>query len=223
MTQNPYHAASTMTDVILFRAMQAVLVLASIWFLYLIFVANTPWLDTTPISTDSHVNSSLLRGRVATKADPKDISAAQDKISQLRKEFYGRYGGEKAATEMLERGLRTFENQEDNFEGGGSVRSTANRFLSAIVRHEASSASGAAAAAAASSQHPEFVMAFAGYSVTVGRGNHLEQSYPFVLERILGATIAAVGDQAEGSQLCHRGHSFLPVWLVPVQLFRRGC
>mmetsp|Transcript_3249 Transcript_3249/g.8284 ORF Transcript_3249/g.8284 Transcript_3249/m.8284 type:complete len:668 (+) Transcript_3249:218-2221(+) len=189
MTQNPYHAASTMTDVILFRAMQAVLVLASIWFLYLIVVANTPWLDTTPISTDSHVSSSRLRGRVATKADPKDISAARDKISQLRKEFYGRYGGEKAATEMLERGLRTFENQEDNFEGGGSVRSTANRFLSAIVRHEASSASGAAAAAAASSQQPEFVMAFAGYSVTVGRGNHLEQSYPFVLEKILAPVL----------------------------------
>ncbi|KAI2499555.1 hypothetical protein MHU86_14916 [Fragilaria crotonensis] len=30
----------------------------------------------------------------------------------------------------------------------------------------------------------KFVMAFAGYSVTVGRGNHFSQSFPFVLERL---------------------------------------
>jgi len=47
------------------------------------------------------------------------------------------------------------------------------------VRHEASTS------ILSTSQQPEFVMAFAGYSVTVGRGNHLEQSYPFILEKIL--------------------------------------
>ena len=31
----------------------------------------------------------------------------------------------------------------------------------------------------------KFVMAFAGYSVTVGRGNYFSQSFPFVLERLL--------------------------------------
>lgn len=30
-----------------------------------------------------------------------------------------------------------------------------------------------------------FVFSFAGYSVTVGRGNHYSQPYPFVLGRIL--------------------------------------
>jgi hypothetical protein len=39
--------------------------------------------------------------------------------------------------------------------------------------------------AAASSQQKTFVMAFAGYSVTVGRGNYFRQSFPFVLERLL--------------------------------------
>ena len=46
----------------------------------------------------------------------------------------------------------------------GSLDKTASRFLSA---------------------ENKFVMAFAGYSVTVGRGNYFSQSFPFVLERLL--------------------------------------
>jgi hypothetical protein len=33
-------------------------------------------------------------------------------------------------------------------------------------------------------------MAFAGYSVTVGRGNHLEEAYPHVLGRILSPLLS---------------------------------
>jgi hypothetical protein len=36
----------------------------------------------------------------------------------------------------------------------------------------------------------EFVMAFGGYSVTVGRGNHFEQSYPFIMEKILSPVLS---------------------------------
>lgn len=38
-----------------------------------------------------------------------------------------------------------------------------------------------------------FKMSFGGYSITVGRGNRFEQSYPFVMERILKAPMEALG------------------------------
>jgi len=141
------------------------------------------------------INSSLRRASASFSlqqhyptVNPEDFVAARKQLSQLREEFYYRYGGEEMAMKMLQRGLRTFEQinsgKQDNDEHGGSIRATANRFLSAIVRHEAASAS-IPSPTQQQQQQPEFVMAFAGYSVTVGRGNHLEQSYPFVLEKIL--------------------------------------
>jgi hypothetical protein len=57
--------------------------------------------------------------------------------------------------------------KQDGLQQFGSVTDTAKRMITA-----------------AANRRP-FVMAFAGYSVTVGRGNHLEQSFPFVLQRIL--------------------------------------
>jgi len=198
VTENPYTAKTTLTDIILLRSIQFLLVLAAAWFLYLVAAVNSPSLDAaSTASEDNDGNdigasggSSLLRGPSTSKLqlpaqmaaiDPNELSMAREKITQLRMEFYERYGGETAAKAMLRRGVKTFENNSgskgtDNAVSG-SVRSTANRFLSAIVRHEASALS--------SSEQPKFVMAFAGYSVTVGRGNHLEQSYPFVLEHIL--------------------------------------
>ena len=67
----------------------------------------------------------------------------------------------------------------------GSVRSTADRYLRSILRFEENQSSSLSAF-----QHAEFVMAFGGYSVTVGRGNHFEQSYPFIMEKILAPILA---------------------------------
>ena len=38
-----------------------------------------------------------------------------------------------------------------------------------------------------------FKIAFGGYSVTVGRGNYFDQSYPFVMERILKDPMKMLG------------------------------
>jgi len=189
-TKNPYTSSTTMTDVILVKCIQVLLILVSIWFIYIIAAVNTSSLDDTPLVTtdyDEDTSQSGLRQSPSNslqllnnipKVNPNDINSARDKISQLRDEFYIRYGGKEMATAMLKKGLRTFENQNDkNSKSSSSIRATANRFLSAIVRHEASIST--------SQQQAEFVMAFAGYSVTVGRGNHLSQSYPFILEKIL--------------------------------------
>ena len=78
-------------------------------------------------------------------------------IVDFRKAFYERYGGQEAASKILQKGIHSF----------GSIESTALRMVRAAAHNR------------------PFVMAFAGYSVTVGRGNHFQQSFPFVLERVL--------------------------------------
>ncbi len=147
---------------------------------------------------------------------PGDFEAARDEIRRMREEFHARYGGRDAAAEMLGRGLLAFDDaakegeEEDGSRGnaaagdvddgggvvGGPIRYTADRLLSAIARHEsrppssASSGSSSSSSSSPSRRRPEFVMAFAGYSVTVGRGNHLEEAYPHVLGRILSPLLS---------------------------------
>jgi hypothetical protein len=79
-------------------------------------------------------------------------------IEALKAAFSDRYGSTAGA--MLSKGIHTY----------GSIQTTAERMLRAAAR-----------------QRP-FVMGFGGYSVTVGRGNFFNQSYPFVMQRVLGET-----------------------------------
>ena len=88
---------------------------------------------------------------------PPSVTAGLNTVAAIRQEFYRRYGGEADATAMLERGLHAY----------GSVEATAKRILRSAANNV------------------PFVLSFAGYSVTVGRGNHYSQSYPFVLGRVL--------------------------------------
>ena len=179
---NPYTASSqtTATDIILFRSMQILLAIAACWFLSIIMSVNSP-----PANDDG------LRGSgppSSITVMPKDITNARDQITKVRETFYTRYGGKSEALDMLKRGLRTFENEKNAAAAAqknmGSVRSTADRYLRSILRFEANNQSSLA------SQQAEFVMAFGGYSVTVGRGNHFEQSYPFIMEKILAPILA---------------------------------
>jgi len=83
-------------------------------------------------------------------------------IQQVHQDFHERYGD--SSMKMLEKGIHLY----------GSIDETARR----MVR-------------AAAHQRP-FVMAFAGYSVSVGRGNYFSQSFPFVVERILQSPMKQV-------------------------------
>jgi hypothetical protein len=77
----------------------------------------------------------------------------------LRKEFHIRYGD--ASSQILANGIHLY----------GNLQETALRFVRAAAHNR------------------PFVIAFAGYSVTVGRGNFFSQSFPFVLERVLKAPL----------------------------------
>jgi hypothetical protein len=85
-------------------------------------------------------------------------------VQSVRAEFYNRYGGKQASEDMLARGVKSF----------GSIKATAERMLRS-----------------AANDHP-FVLSFAGYSVTVGRGNYYSQSFPFVLERIIAPLLESM-------------------------------
>jgi hypothetical protein len=91
-------------------------------------------------------------------------------ISSIMNEFYNRYGGEEASMAMLSRGIKEAATLVDDNNIHKSLRSkhhTAERIILAMQNDK------------------RFTMSFGGYSVTVGRGNYYNQSYPFVMERIL--------------------------------------
>jgi CheY-like chemotaxis protein len=100
-------------------------------------------------------NRKHLNQKAASSSSTASISTSTT-VPEVRAEFEKRYGAATAAT-ILSRGVQEY----------GSVDATAVRMLTA--------------AAAGRS----LVLSFAGYSVTVGRGNHLQQSFPFVVQRIL--------------------------------------
>mmetsp|Transcript_15517 Transcript_15517/g.31529 ORF Transcript_15517/g.31529 Transcript_15517/m.31529 type:complete len:662 (+) Transcript_15517:43-2028(+) len=177
---SPYAPPTTSTtDAILLKVIQLLLTTAAVWFVYLIVAVNSP---EHQIQTDLGSASESLRGSNSIqlkvgKADPTAIAAAKDQIEQVRNDFYMRYGGKAEATAMLKRGLLTFEKRIPP-QADSARRATADRFLSTIIQHEQEVES-------QQKDAPEFVMAFAGYSVTVGRGNYFNQSFPFIMERIL--------------------------------------
>lgn len=76
-------------------------------------------------------------------------------LAKLKQQFETRYGS--YSITLLQRGLDEY----------GSIDATAARMVEASVAGR------------------PFVMAFSGYSVTVGRGNFFNQSFPFEVQRIL--------------------------------------
>lgn len=86
----------------------------------------------------------------------------------LRQDFAQRYGGENAARAILERGLTTFSDENNN-----TLRIPFDVTVTACRLQQART------------EHRPFRMAFGGYSVAAGRGNRFSQSYPKVLEKIL--------------------------------------
>ena len=109
-----------------------------------------------------------------------------DEVSRLKKQFASHYGGENAARHLIHSGVTTFlpsahTNHPNNFDSydmqsiPAGLKYTAYRIISARL------------------QNRQFKMAFGGYSVTVGRGNYFNQSYPFVMEKLLTKPMELLG------------------------------
>ena len=96
-----------------------------------------------------------------------------ESIRSIRDTFAKRYGGQDEAYKMLSRGIKTFG---DESKRKLAVQHTAKRILRA-----------------AASDDPTFVASFGGYSVTVGRGNMFNQSFPFIMESVLKEPLKKLG------------------------------
>lgn len=108
----------------------------------------------------SYHSAVVLAGDESTKLDvDRGVinSSPFSTVKGVRDEFHRRYGPKSA--EIYKRGVQVM--------GEGSIKATARRILYSA------------------SNQKSFNLGFAGYSVTVGRGNRFEQSFPFVVGRIL--------------------------------------
>jgi len=99
----------------------------------------------------SHSSNNLQQASTSVAAAAAAGGSSRTALDAVKNEFYERYGGKIAATALLDRTITTF----------GDIDATATRILRAVAK-----------------QTP-FVMGFAGYSITVGRGNFFNQRYAF--------------------------------------------
>mmetsp|Transcript_8381 Transcript_8381/g.15806 ORF Transcript_8381/g.15806 Transcript_8381/m.15806 type:complete len:732 (-) Transcript_8381:1117-3312(-) len=90
-------------------------------------------------------------------------------VKDFLKEFAHMYGGERMARAIIKKGIQQFHSDQQGLEF------TAHRIYQSRENKR------------------PFVMGFAGYSVTVGRGNYHNQSFPFVMERILSVPMQKLG------------------------------
>ena len=116
---------------------------------------------TTSHLEQLHSQIQIEQGKEQTTTTDKKPSQPSSTITttvqSVREEFYHRYGGRESAEALLARGVQSF----------GSIQATAERMLRTAA------------------DEVPFVLSFAGYSVTVGRGNYYSQSFPFVLQRVI--------------------------------------
>ena len=148
-----------------------------------------PIFDIEEDSVDDNLGLAALLDQIGKResvdADSSSIqSRVRSNASALRKEFVDRYGGENAARYILQTSISTFASA--NHDDGGGNNDGSNQ-LPLAVRRLAERL-----VASRTSKRP-FKMAFGGYSVTAGRGNRFEQSYPFVIQRLLEGPIKDLG------------------------------
>lgn len=101
----------------------------------------------------------------------RKISSTQARVflQQVRDEFNRLYDNSVlSAEQLLDKGVKTVGDKPT------SIDYTAKRIL------------------AAAQEGRPFVMAFSGYSITVGRGNFFNQSFPFVVQRLLEGPLQQV-------------------------------
>eukprot|EP00536_Pseudo-nitzschia_multiseries_P011318 jgi/Psemu1/205495/e_gw1.378.64.1 len=118
--------------------------------------------DLRPVESSSSAAAAAVSGQATTPSSKRSVlvlTKENEILDEVRQEFNDRYKvtGKINGKKLLEKGLHSF----------GSIDNTALRILDA------------------SRANRPFVMAFSGYSITVGRGNFYNQSFPFVAGDIL--------------------------------------
>ena len=113
-------------------------------------------------SLSSSSTTTATTTTLTNNAPPIKHDESLELLQKFRSDFEKRYSPQ-VARDMLKAGVKSF----------GSIDHTAERMLRARQREQQKQ------------NQNTFVMGFAGYSVTVGRGNYFHQSFPFVTGRLL--------------------------------------
>lgn len=130
--------------------------------------------DAYGISHEILASHKKLDESVPVTFDSQQSFVNFKKISlQVRTEFASRYGGLQAARAILQKAISTFP-------VSGSVEVNNIEYTAQRIHQ-------------ARMEKRQFRFGFAGYSVTAGRGNYFNQSFPFVMERILEPSMKALG------------------------------
>jgi hypothetical protein len=158
--------------------------------LAILLTMASPWILLHYLSKDGNfrmfgnVRTSLIPEPADMFPSKADFSEYLQKSEAMKQEFYVRYGGRESALSLLQKTILTFtpNNPPQSTESTITALSpdyglnyTAKRFIHALVAKQ------------------PLVFSFGGYSITVGRGNYFNQSYPLVLESILRDTVKSLG------------------------------
>ena len=142
--------------------------------------------------------------KVTTKSSSSSSSSILfwQEAALIRQNFTTLYGGdESTARALLDRGLT-----HHGLDNDGSSPET----IPQDIQHTACRLK------RAKHDNRPFVFAFAGYSVTVGRGNYFHQSYPLVLERILHNVFGQAGISLQVRNAAIGGCPAFPYgWCLP--------
>eukprot|EP00978_Attheya_sp_CCMP212_P040122 scaffold215645_cov42-Attheya_sp.AAC.2 len=135
--------------------------------------------DITTDGTDDTPKKNHLDDSSKSAEPILRLKEFQMELNRLRSQYATRYGGEEASQAMFAKGVTAYHpkgasSSSSSSSSSETVQHTAERILRAAVSRT-------------------FVMAFAGYSVTVGRGNRFEQSFPFVVQDVLEKAFELLG------------------------------
>eukprot|EP00978_Attheya_sp_CCMP212_P048999 scaffold602657_cov59-Attheya_sp.AAC.1 len=119
----------------------------------------------------------------------KDQTDFTQAAQATRARFSALYGGAKSANDVVANAIIRYSDKE--------LEHTAMRMLEARAKGR------------------PFVMSFGGYSVTTGRGNLFEQSFPIVMEGLLSGPLSLLGIQLEVRNAGQGGVSSMPYgWCI---------
>lgn len=183
--RNPYGGGSLSRRQDVFSCSSVMLKLS------LLLTLTCPWILLHYISKDGKlrmfgVRTTLLTTEptVALHLKVNDFSEYFQKSEAIKQDFFRRYGGKERAGSLLQKTILTFtptslpasiisDTPASPLDYG--LNYTAKRLIHAMATKQ------------------PLVLSFGGYSITVGRGNYFNQSYPLVLESILKDTVKSLG------------------------------
>ena len=151
-------------------------------------------------SNDSGKSEALSSTATTTSTSTTSYISTREAIQSIKGEFYTRYGGKDEALAMLQRGILPASGGSSKPENDEkATRHTAERIIRAKNRklipisNEEQEELEEDGVGDGDGHHNQFVIAFGGYSVTVGRGNFYNQSYPFIMQNVLKPVFKSMG------------------------------